>query len=160
MGLKKLYLALFSGILLMSCYCSPITLRCDPEVVVTNIDYTADPTSVPFEDAHQMFADNYYGTDLSFDLKNTMVDRMAEIADSLGEDGDILKDCVIAAYGDSWDSQPMRIPCYAEKCVYDSCDIWAVAFNRENEYNSNIGHFDLALVSIDTKEVLYWWGCY
>ncbi|HEX7320946.1 MAG TPA: hypothetical protein VF399_11415 [bacterium] len=159
MEMKKISLiAPVLCLVLLSCH--HVSLRCEPDVVVTNIDYTSDPCSVPYGDAHQKFADNYYGTDLSFDLKNALVDRMAEIADSLGEDGDVLKECVIAAYGDSWDSQPMRIPCYAEKCVYDSSEVWAIVFNRENDYNSNIVHFDLFFISLDTKAVLYTDGCY
>jgi hypothetical protein len=159
MEMKKISL-MIAVLCLALLSCHHVSLRCEPDVVITNIDYTTDPASVPYGDAHQRFADNYTGSDLSFDLKNTLVNRMAEIADSLGEDGDILKECVIAAYGDSWDSQPMRIPCYAEKCVYDSSEVWAIVFNRENDYNQNISHFDMAFVSISTRKILLWDGCY
>ena len=71
------------AILLSSCTSEP---GCEPVVVVTDIDYTSDPMSVPYTDIHQVFAENYSGADLSAELRAEMITMMQEKAIEVGED--------------------------------------------------------------------------
>jgi hypothetical protein len=135
-------------------------LECEPVVVVTDIDYTSDPLSVPYTDVHQVFAENYSGADLSLELRAEIIESMREKAIGVGEDPDILYECIRATYPD-WNTRPDRIPCYAEKCVYTNESIWAIAFNRANSFEeATLGHFDLFFVSYATYDTLYHTGCF
>ncbi len=134
-------------------------LKCDPVVVVTDNDYTLDPLSVPYEEVHDKFARNYSGEDLSIELRGEIIRNMREKAEEVGEDAEILYQCIKATYSD-WDERPKRIPCYAEKCIYENESIWAIAFNRANSFEGSLAHFDLFFVSNSTYEIVYHTGCY
>jgi hypothetical protein len=145
------------AIILPSCTSEPDT---EPVVVVTDIDYTSDPLSVPYTDVHQEFAENYSGSDLSSELRAEIIESMREKAIVVGEDPDILYECIRATYPD-WDARPDRIPCYAEKCIYTNESVWAIAFNRANSFEeTTLGHFDLFFVSYATYDTLYHTGCF
>ncbi len=135
-------------------------LECEPVVVVTGIDYTSDPLSVPYMDVHQVFAENYSGADLSTKLRAEMITVMREKAIQVGEDPNILYECIRATYPD-WNVRPNRIPCYAEKCKYANETTWAIAFNRANSFEeTTLGHFDLFFVSYATCDTLHHTGCF
>jgi hypothetical protein len=145
------------AIILPSCTSEP---ECEPQVVVSDIDYTSDPMSVPYSDIHQVFAENYSGADLSAELRAEMIAIMREKAIEEGENPDILYECIIATYPD-WNARPDRIPCYAEKCIYTDESTWAIAFNRANSFEeATLGHFDLFFVSYATYDTLYHTGCF
>jgi len=140
--------------------CRDSVPECDPIVVVTNTDYTADPTTVPYSDIHAVFAENYSGADLSIALRDEIIDRMEEKADLIGEEPATLYQCIRATYAD-WNERPNRIPCYAEKCRYENQAVWAIAFNRANSFDeTSLEHFDLYLVSYSTYDTLYHTGCF
>jgi hypothetical protein len=131
-----------------------------PVVVVTDTDYTSDPDAVPYTDIHDEFAEHYSGADLSIELRNEMISSMQEQALELGENAGTLYHCIKATYTD-WDERPMRIPCYAEKCIYEDKAIWAIAFNRANSFDEeSLEHFDLFFVTISTHEIVYQTGCF
>jgi len=134
-------------------------LKCDPVVVVTDNDYTLAPLSVPYEEVHDKFARNYSGEDLSIKLRDEIIRNMREKAEEVGADAAILYQCIKATYSD-WDERPKRIPCYAEKCIYENESIWAIAFNRANRFEGSLEHFDLFFVSNSTYEIVYHTGCY
>jgi hypothetical protein len=153
-----------TGIALLGCSviisgCSS-ELLCDPVVVVSNTDYVGNEYDLPYEDIHAEFAENYAGKDLCVDLRNDLLAVMERKADSLGEDPDIFHECIKATYED-WDARPNRIPCYAEKCLYNSQSVWAIAFNRANNFEEEtLGHFDLFYMSCSNYDVLYYGGCF
>jgi hypothetical protein len=133
---------------------------CEPVVIVTNTDYTSDPLSVPYHTTHEMFAETYAGADLSIELRTEIIERMRHKAEDIGEDQHILYQCIKSTYPD-WNVRPHRIPCYAEKCWYQSQSIWAIAFNRANGFEeATLSHFDLYLVSYATYDTLYHTGCF
>jgi len=95
---------------------------------------------------------------------------MTEKADELGENSTILFEAIKVIYNYNWNERPMRIPCYAEKAVYENESVWVIAFNRANGYIGGIGHFDLYFVSIpiieaqyisgsNSSAILYHYGC-
>ncbi|MCK5772843.1 MAG: hypothetical protein KAH57_03570 [Thermoplasmata archaeon] len=133
-------------------------LKLDPVVVATGHDYSGTPNSVPYQDIHDRFAENYTGADLSVEMRDELTDRMAELAEGLGEDGEILKLAIKETYSDL-SARPYRIPTYAEKACYNGEDIWALAFNRCNGFEDGIGHFDLFFVSIPVIDAIYVGGC-
>ena len=140
--------------------CTSLALKCEPVVVVTGEDYTSDPLSVSYQEVHEEFAENYSGADLSIELRDEIIERMKEKAEELGEDPEILYQCIKVTYPD-WTERPMRIPSYAEKCIYENESIWAIAFNRANSFEeSSLGHFDLFFVASATYDTLYHTGCY
>jgi hypothetical protein len=133
---------------------------CEPVVAVTDIDYTSAPLTVPYTDIHDVFAENYSGADLSVELRDEIITEMQEKAVEIGEDPDVLYECIKATYSD-WNERPHRIPCYAEKCVYESQPVWAIAFNRANGFEeTSLSHFDLFFVSYATYDTLYHTGCF
>lgn len=135
-------------------------LECDPVVVITDTDYTSDPESVPFSEIHGVFAENYSGADLSIDLRDELISRMQEKATDIEEDPLVLYNCIRATYAE-WDERPHRIPCYAEKCVYQDQTAWAIAFNRANDFDETaLDHFDLYFVSYSSCDTLYHTGCF
>ena len=139
----------------------PITttsLKCEPIVKVTGHNYTDDPASVPYQDIHNKFAKNYTGSNLSSELRNLTIESMITQADELGENTTILYESIKVTYYD-WETRPSRIPCYAEKAMYNNEQIWAIAFNRANGFEDGLGHFDLFFVSISTIEAQYVSGC-
>ena len=155
---------IFWGVVMLSIIivsgCTSVDLKCDPVVVVTDNDYTPDPSSVPYNEIHDEFAENYSGEDLSGELREEIIESMREKTTELGEDAEILYQCVKTTYSD-WEERPKRIPCYAEKCIYENESIWAIAFNRANSFNeSSLNHFDLVFVSNSTYEIVYHTGCY
>ena len=87
------------------------------------------------------------------------MDVMEDKAEDLGENGTILSYCIEETYEDM-DQRPNRIPTYAEKCLLNGEDVWAVAFNRCNGWEDGIGHFDLYFISISDIEHIYVTGCY
>jgi hypothetical protein len=133
-------------------------LDLDPVVKVTNHDYTEDPRSVPYHDIHDKFSAKYTGSDLDIEFRDALSRRMSELADDLSFNGTLLRECVNATY-DDMTVRPNRIPTYAEKCVYNGEDIWAIAFNRCNGWEDGIGHFDLYFISIATIEAGWVHGC-
>lgn len=140
--------------------CTSVVLKCDPVVIVTDKNYTSDPSSVPYNEIHDEFAENYSGEDLCSELRDDIIESMREKATELGEDAEILYQCVKTTYSD-WEERPKRIPCYAEKCIYENESIWAIAFNRANSFNGlPLSHFDLFFVSNSTYEIVYHTGCY
>jgi hypothetical protein len=131
-----------------------------PMVVVTDTDYTSDPDAVPYTDIHDEFAEHYSGADLSIELRDEMISSMQEQAFELGENAGTLYFCIKATYSD-WDERPRRIPCYAEKCMYEGTAVWAIAFNRANSFEeSSLEHFDLFFVTLSTREIVYQTGCF
>jgi len=136
-----------------------IDLRVEPEVKVTGIDYTDEPTSIPYQDVHDLFSEAYTGEDLSVELRDALVERMKEKVSDLGEDEEIFGYCIDELY-DDMSARPNRIPTYAEKCTFKGEDSWAIAFNRCNGFEDGIGHFDLYYLSIETIETIYVTGCY
>ena len=71
-----------------------LALKCDPVVVVTDKDYTSNPSSVPYNEIHDEFAENYSGEDLSSELRDEIIESMREKATELGEDAEILYQCI------------------------------------------------------------------
>lgn len=133
-------------------------LICEPVVKVTGYNYTANPDSVPYQDIHSKFADNYTGSNLSQEFRNDIIDSMQKKAEELGENSTILNEAIKVTYAD-WDYRPYRIPCYAEKAMYKNDTIWALAFNRANSFENGIEHIDLYFVSISTLQTQYVQGC-
>jgi hypothetical protein len=157
---KHLYGIMLLALIFILTGCGNSVPECDPTVVVTNTDYTADPMTVPYASIHAVFADTYSGADLSIALRGEIIERMEEKAELLGEDPAILRQCIRATYAD-WDVRPDRIPCYAEKCRYQNQTTWAIAFNRANSFDeSRLEHFDLYFVSYSTYDTLYHTGCF
>jgi len=150
---------------------STIILKCEPIVVVTDINYSSDPDAIPYYGIHNGFSENYSGSDLSIELRDRVIQHMVEKADELGENSSILYEAIKITYYSDWETRPIRIPCYAEKAVYNGESIWAIAFNRANGFGeSSLGHFNLYFVSISTLEaqwfagcnataIVYWFGC-
>jgi hypothetical protein len=132
----------------------------EPVVIITNTDYTYDPLSVPYSSTHEIFANAYSGADLSFDLRNQIIEQMMDKAETAGEDPYVLYQCIKCTYPD-WNVRPNRIPCYAERCRYQGQTIWAIAFNRANSFDeASLSHFDLYFVSYITYDTLYHTGCF
>ena len=112
------------------------------------------------EEVWAEFSEIYSGEDLSMSLRNSIIQDMKEQADSLGEDPELLHQCIRITYED-WYARPMRVPCYAEKCNYENESIWAIAFNRANSFDEEtLGHFDVFFVSCVSYDVLFWTGCF
>ncbi|UCD19920.1 MAG: hypothetical protein JSU64_01935 [candidate division WOR-3 bacterium] len=140
--------------------CGNSVPECDPVVIVSNTNYTDDPLSVPYSNIHTEFAETYSGADLSIELRDQLIERMEEKADLLGEDPSILYQCIRITY-DDWSERPNRVPCYADKCIFQNQTAWAIAFNRANSFEeTSLEHFDLFFVSYATYDVLYHTGCY
>jgi hypothetical protein len=151
--------ALFFTIMVIVSGCNS-TIDCEPIVILTNTDYTYDPESVPFSAIHEIFAESYAGADLSTELRATIIERMWQKAEDIGEDPQILYLCIVSTYPD-WNVRPNRIPCYAERCRYQGQTIWAIAFNRANSFDEpSLSHFDLYFVSYATYDTLYHAGCF
>jgi hypothetical protein len=156
---KHLLLAMLIVSLFFTVDCTS-TPECDPVVIVTNTDYTSNPDAVPFTQIHEVFAENYSGSDLSIALRDELISRMQEKADNINEDPTVLYQCIRATYG-IWDERPNRIPCYAEKCIYEGQSTWAIAFNRVNSFDETAAeHFDLYFVSYSSYDTLYHTGCF
>lgn len=137
----------------------PVDLKVMPEVNITTVDYQGDPYSLPYQGVHDRFAQAYRGSDLDVELRDELIDVMEDKAFDLNENGTILRYCIEETYEDM-DQKPYRIPTYAEKCLWDGEDVWAVAFNRCNGWEDGIGHFDLYYLSIENIEDIYVTGCY
>jgi hypothetical protein len=137
----------------------PSDLKAMPEVNVTTVDYYGDPYSLPHQGVHNRFSAVYSGSDLDIALRNKLIDVMEDKAFNLNENGTILRYCIEETYEDM-DQRPNRIPTYAEKCLWNDEDVWAVAFNRCNGWEDGIGHFDLYYISIQDIEHIYVTGCY
>ena len=149
----------FLGFVIIASSCSA-ELLCEPVVVVSNIDYVGQEYDLPYGEIHDEFAVTYSGADLSVSLRNDLIEVMENKADSLGEDPDVLYECVKATYED-WSERPDRIPCYAEKCLYDNEPVWAIAFNRANGFESQtLEHIDFFYMSCSRYDILYYGGCY
>ena len=156
---KHLIYTLVFG-LIISLYGCTSTPECDPVVIVTNTDYTSNPETVPFTAIHEVFAENYVGEDLSIALRDELIARMQEKAANINEDPDVLYQCIRATYLE-WNERPNRIPCYAEKCLYQDQSVWAIAFNRVNSFDETAAeHFDLYFVSYSSYDTLYHTGCF
>lgn len=111
MGKQYIFTGIFFlGFIIIASSCSS-GLLCEPVVVVSNIDYVGQEYGLPYGEIHGEFAVTYSGEDLSVSLRNDMLEVMENKADSLGEDPDILYECVKATYED-WSARPDRIPCY------------------------------------------------
>jgi hypothetical protein len=135
-------------------------LECEPVVVMTSNNYTAEEHLLPFEDIHGEFAEYYATKDLSVDLRQRIIQKMQDIAEELGEEPAVLYQCIKITYED-WLARPMRIPCYAEKCQFEEQSVWAIAFNRVNSFDeSNPVHFDIFFVSCSTYTILFSDGCF
>jgi hypothetical protein len=137
----------------------PIESELEPVVKVSSIDYRTAPHTLPYEDTHRRFAENYTGANLTVELRNDLMDKMVEKAEDLGENGTILRYCIEEKYHDM-DERPIRIPTYAEKCFWGTNETWAIAFNRCNGWEDGIGHYDLYFFSIEDIEHIYVTGCY
>lgn len=158
MNIKRTFTSVFILLILATTCTSENTG--ESIVVVSNNDYTTDPYSLPYQEIHREFADMYSGEDLCIDLRDRIVQDMREIADSLGESSDILYQCIKACYQD-WNTRPMKIPCYSEKCFYENQSIWAIAFNRVNSFDEEtLEHFDVFFVSCMTFNILFYDGCF
>lgn len=145
------------GLILLGCKSAP---ECEPVVIVTNTDYTSNPETVPFTEIHEVFAENYAGADLSIALRDELITQMQGKAEEINEDPAVLYQCIRATYS-VWDERPNRIPCYAEKCMYEGQSTWAVAFNRANSFDeTSLEHFDLYFVSCTSYDTLYHTGCF
>ena len=136
-----------------------ITLLEDPVVLVTGYDHTEDPMAVPYNEVHNLFAQVYTGSDLSVQLRDDIVEVMMQKVEELNESSTIFDHCIEEIY-DDMDERPNMIPTYAEKCIFEGEDSWAIAFNRCNGFEDGIGHFDLYFISISTIESIYVTGCY
>jgi len=136
-----------------------IELLCEPVVVITGLNYSSDPKSVPYGETHSNFSKNYTGSDLSIELRDTIIQNMTEKAIDFGENSTILFEAIKVIYNDSWDERPTRIPCYAEKAFYNNESVWIIVFNRANSYEGGIGHFDIYFVSIPIIKAQYISGC-
>lgn len=153
----------FTGILFLSSIiiasnCSSGVLI-EPVVVISNIDYIGQEYDLPYQDIHGGFAVTYSGVDLSVGLRNDLLEIMENKADSLGEDLDVLHECVRATYED-WSERPDRIPCYAEKYPYNCEPVWAIAFKRANGFESQtVEHINFFYMSCSNYEILYYGGC-
>ena len=159
--MKRIALAsiMFAAISIIVSGCASKT-ECEPVVILTNTDYTYDPNSVPYTSTHEIFAETYSGADLSAELRDDIIDIMWDKAENLGEDPQVLYQCIVATYSD-WDVRPNRIPCYAERCRYEGQTIWAIAFNRANSFDEeSLSHYDLYFVSYSTYDTLYHAGCF
>jgi hypothetical protein len=132
-----------------------IELKCEPVVVVTGLNYSLDPKSVPYGESHSNFSQNYTGIDLSIELRDAIIQNMTEKAKDLGENSTILFEAIKVIYNNSWDKRPAKIPCYAEKAVYKNESVWIIAFNRANSFEGGIGHFDIYFVSVPIIEAQY-----
>lgn len=156
---KHLVHMLFIFFILIVTSCTS-DLECDPVVIITNADYTSNPETVPFTEIHEVFAENYTGADLSIELRDQLITRMQEKAIDIGEDPGVLYQCIRATYS-IWDERPNRIPCYAEKCIFQDQTVWAIAFNRVNNFDETAAeHFDLYFVSYSSCDTLYHTGCF
>ncbi|UCG29421.1 MAG: hypothetical protein JSV53_07830 [candidate division WOR-3 bacterium] len=156
---KHLLLVMLIGSIFVAGGCKS-TPECDPVVIVSNTDYTSAPETVPFNEIHSVFAENYSGADLSIALRDELVSRMQEKAENIGEDAAVLYQCIRATYTE-WNERPYRIPCYAEKCMYQDQSAWAIAFNRANSFEeTSLEHFDLFFVSYFSYDTLYHTGCF
>ena len=147
-----------------------IDLYCEPVVVITDYNYSMDPNSVPYDEIHSYFSQNYTGSDLSIDLRDKIIQNITDKAFELGENSTILFNAIKRIYNNSWDKRPTRIPCYAEKAYFENESVWVIAFNRANSFVGGIGHFDLYFVSIpileaqfvpgsNTSPIVYHYGC-
>jgi len=114
---------------------------------------------VPYKEIHSIFNENYTGSDLSSGLRDLIIQNMTEKAKKLGENSTILYEAIKVIYNNYWNERPIRIPCYAEKAVYENESVWVLVFNRANGFEGGIGHFDLYIVSIPTLEAQYSTGC-
>jgi hypothetical protein len=132
-----------------------INLLCEPIVVASGINYSSDPKSVPYGETHSNFSKNYTGSDLSIELRDTIIQNMTEKTNDLGENSTILFEAIKVTYNDSWDERPIRIPCYAEKAVFNNESVWIIAFNRANSFEGMIGHYDIYFVSIPIIKAQY-----
>lgn len=151
--------ALVCGLIIILHGCTA-TPEGEPVVIVTNTDYTSNPETVPFTEIHEVFAENYSGADLSIALRDELIARMQEKAADINEDPDVLYQCIRATYQE-WNERPYRIPCYAEKCIYQNQAAWAIAFNRVNSFDETAAeHFDLYFVSYASYDTLYHTGCF
>ena len=136
-----------------------IELLCEPVVIVTGLNYSSDPKSVPYGEIHSNFSQNYIGSNLSIELRDAIIQNMTEKANDLGENSTILFEAIKVIYNDSWNERPSRIPCYAEKAVYKNESVWVITFNRANSFEVGIGHFDIYFVSIPIIKAQYVSGC-
>ena len=132
-----------------------IELKCKPVVLVTGLNYSSDPKSVPYGESHSNFSQNYTGNDLSIELRDVITQNIIEKAKDLGENSTILFEAIKVIYNNSWDKRPTKIPCYAEKAVYKNESVWIIAFNRANSYEGGIGHYDIYFVSVPIIEAQY-----
>jgi len=126
--------------------------KAEPEVVVSEKDYVDDPTSLPWRDAHEKISNAYSGSDLSIELRDSLIDKMKNQAEELGEDPEVLFEVIKTIYNESWDEEPMMIPSYAERCYFDEEEVWAVVFNRANVPDGCLSHYNGYFVSIERLE--------
>lgn len=155
--MKRIIVALTTLMLLASCIKEETPP--EPVVVVSGIDYYTNPLNVPYHDAHNAFADYYTGSDLCLELRAEIIEKMSARAESLYQNSDVLQDCIKAIYSD-WSARPNRIPCYAERCLYDKFDVWAIAYNRANSFDEeSVSHWDLVFVDCNTHLIVLWLGC-
>jgi len=136
-----------------------IELLCEPVVVVSGLNYSSDPKSVPYGESHSNFSQNYTGSDLSIELRDAIIQNMFEKTNDLGENSTILIEAIKIIYNNCWYERPTRIPCYAEKAVYNNESVWVIAFNRANGFEGGIGHFDIYFLSIPIIKAQYISGC-
>jgi hypothetical protein len=85
--------------------------------------------------------------------------NMTKKTNDLGGNSTILFEAIKVIYNDSWNERPTRIPCYAEKAFYKNESVWVIAFNRANNFEGGIDHFDIYFVSIPIIKAQYISGC-
>jgi hypothetical protein len=90
-----------------------------PEVIVTNNDYHQSNFSNTFEEpAIWGEFNDVYGGKYSDDLRKDIFESMKSQASDLGEDPNVLEECLMAT-GQFDEVNNNRLPCYAEKAIYE-----------------------------------------
>ena len=89
-------------------------------------------------------------------LRDNIIRSMKKQAKELGEDPELLEDCIKA----TGQIQPglVRLPCVAEKAKYNGTDVWIIVFTWG--FNArDLGHDRDYVIDIESKEILRFQTC-
>jgi hypothetical protein len=134
-----------------------VEITVKPVVIKTSTDYNSKlfRTSFPkMELLHEI--GEAYQKSYSDNLKKQLISYMIEKADTLGESGEILNEC-IEVTGCKIES-PVSLPTYAERAKYNGEDAWMIQLVW-GASPFDLGHYKCFAISMVSKDTLYFKRC-
>jgi hypothetical protein len=130
-----------------------VTLDLLPEVRTSDNNYNeSNPGNFWSPQIWTDFCDTYKDK-YSGNLRSAVIADMERQAEELGEDPEILKDCIAAA-----GEEGIKLPCLAEKAKFNNSDVWIIV-SAWGVDKGDLGHICFHIVDTSTFSVLHVESC-